>query len=401
MIATFVYKIITIAILAGILPLCAQTYYTFRLGQRRLEVGRILHILDITSEYKDIYSFDIRASHYAVSVLFATAVAVVGLSSLFLSAELELGKVPNILLGFNQVSVVDCGIASAAPDPGAIKESSENCRASPKLERYQQGALLAYGFGFLGAYLWGLQNIIRRYSMNDLLPTAFFRFGLRMIFSSVVALLIYHAVGGFSDPAPAAGGGNDLMMPTADGVLLLLVFMVGMFPQRGINWILARINLVRAETHESVEPLPLTMIEGMTDYDQERLAELGIDSCYDLATADFIPLLLKTPYGSRELINWLLQAKLCVRFGASVGELRKFGFNTITDLANLSEEEMEEMSRDSSLSLSRLRRATRVTESDYNIERLQRAAEALGKYWEGEPDPVPTGAAAREDGTKT
>ena len=126
--ATFAYKIITITILAGILPLCAQTYYTYRLGQRRLEVARILHILDITSEYKDIYSFDIRASHYAVSVLFATAVAVVGLSSLFLSAELGLGEVPNILLGFNQVS------------------DAQNMVANPPLEHYQQGAPTASAF---------------------------------------------------------------------------------------------------------------------------------------------------------------------------------------------------------------------------------------------------------------
>jgi hypothetical protein len=367
--ATLIYKILTIVVMAGFLPLCALTYYNYRLGQRKLEIERILKILEITSDYKNIYTFDIGRRHYAISVLFATSVAIVGLCSLFLSAELKLGQEPNILLG--KVLVADM--------------KGEYDKAT--LQRYQHGALMAFGVGFFGAYLWGLQNIIRRYSMNDLLPAAFFRFGLRMIFSSVVALLIYHAVGGFNGEYGSADKrANELLLPTSDGLLLLLVFMVGMFPQRGINWMVAKINISDTDKHPTVEPLPLEMIEGMTSYDKERLEELGIDSCYDLSVADFIPLLLKTPYGSRELINWLLQAKLCVRFGSSVGELRKQGFKTIADLEGMDETFMEQLVRDSSLSLTSLKRATHATVSDHNITRLKRAAESLGKYWEGEPD---------------
>ena len=60
------------------------------------------------------------------------------------------------------------------------------------------------------------------------------------------------------------------------------------------------------------------MIEGVSGYDKMRLAELGIDSCHDLAMADFIPLVLKTSYGPRELADWILQAKLCVYCGEAV-----------------------------------------------------------------------------------
>ena len=63
------------------------------------------------------------------------------------------------------------------------------------------------------------------------------------------------------------------------------------------------------------------MIEGVESHDTLRMEELGIDSCYDLATADFVPLLLKTPYSARQLIDWILQAKLCVYFGDTVKDL--------------------------------------------------------------------------------
>ena len=34
-------------------------------------------------------------------------------------------------------------------------------------DQYQLHALLFFGVAFLGAYLWGLQEIIRRYFAND------------------------------------------------------------------------------------------------------------------------------------------------------------------------------------------------------------------------------------------
>lgn len=363
---TLIFRILVIVVLVGFLPMCALTYYTFRLGQRKLEIQRILDILQITSQYRHIYSCDIGPYHFGISVFFAMTVAIIGLSSLFLSAELALGSTPNLLLSGSIVTSTECN-------------ASKTC-----IIAYQQGALMMYGIGFMGAYLWGLQSIFRRYSMNDLLPVAFFHFGLRMIFSSIVALLFYHAVGGFSGDYREDTVDPQLFSPTSDGVKLLVAFLLGMFPQRGIKWMMSKATLLTSEIHTSVRDLPLEMIEGLSAYDKDRLQELGIDSCYDLATADFIPLLLKTPYGSRELIDWLLQAKLCVRFGDAVNTLREQGFRLITDLEGLHEDYLEQLAKDTSLTLSSLQRAAKATESDHNIARLKRAAESLGKYWEGE-----------------
>ena len=384
-IVILIFRCLTLLILVGFLPVCAFTYYAYRVDQRKLEIKRILRILKITSEYRKIHLQDIGPMHFFMSVIFTMLVTAGGLSTLLLASEFGLHQSPSLLLAGMRMNDAACGLGS-------------DCLAA-----YQQGALLVFGFGFLGAYVWGLQGIFRRYSMNDLLPITFYRFGLRMILSSLVALLIYHALGGFSYEAPAdtlAGGdlsgvaGDSplvaatallgLVNPTRDGILIVSAFLVGMFPQQGIRWLANRISIIREKHHESVRELPLGMIEGMTNYDIFRLEELGIDTCYDLATTDFIPLLLRTSYGARELIDWILQAKLCVRFGDTTQELRERGIRLITDLEGLDEEYLKTLATETRLMLPSLKHAAEISISDQNIERLKRAAELLGHYWEGD-----------------
>jgi len=358
-----VFRCLTLVVLVGFLPVGAYTYYYYRIGQRKIEIKRILRVLNIQSEYRDIYIQDIGRMHFFVAVLFTMSIATAGLAALLLSSELHLADTPSLLLSGSQLTNLECG-------PG-----------SPCLKAYQHGALLAFGLGFLGAYIWGLQGIFRRYSMNDLMPIAFYHFGLRMLLSSFVALLIYHAVGGFSTDISSAKQDSQNLLPTSDGALIILVFMVGMFPQQGLRWLKSKIGF-NASDHPSVRPLPLSMIEGMTAYDIYRMEELGIDTCYDLANADFVPLLLKTSYGARELIDWLLQAKLCVRFGDGIFELRERGIRTVTDFADLDDTYLETLAKETSLMLPNLKQATQLSVSDANIDRLKRAAERLGHYWE-------------------
>jgi len=364
-VSILLFRCFLLFVLVGFLPVCAFTYFSYRIGQRRLEIERILRILDITSEHRETYVQDIGKMHYFVSVMFTIGIAVAGLSALLLNNELGLANKPSLLLAGTQLNNANCDAESAC------------------LINYQHGALLAFGLGFMGAYIWGLQGIFRRYSMNDLLPIAFFHFGLRMIIASFIALLIYHAVGGFSFNPKNSGQESQLLTPTSDGILIATVFLIGMFPQQGLRWLSTKLGVAAINTHPSARKLPLTMIEGMTSYDIFRLEELGIDSCYDLANSDFIPLLLKTSYGSRELIDWLLQAKLCIRFGESVEELRVRGIRIITDFTDLDDEYLEGLANETTLTLSGLKNAKKMSVSDNNIERLKRAAELLGQYWEG------------------
>ena len=89
-----------------------------------------------------------------------------------------------------------------------------------------------------------------------------------------------------------------------------------------MRWLTDRLPIFSSEADASVRRLPLEMIQGIEVHDRLRPEEEGIDSCYDLATADFVPLMLKTTCGARQLIDWILQAKLCVYFAEAVKDLR-------------------------------------------------------------------------------
>ena len=168
-----------------------------------------------------------------------------------------------------------------------------------------------------------------------------------------------------------------------------MAFFIGMFPQQGVRWISSKLSFLDKSEDPFAQPAPLKMVQGISGYDQFRLQELGIESCYDLAAADFIPLLLKTPYSARELIDWILQAKLCVRFGSEVEALRQHGFRTIDQLQSLSNEEMDDLVKNTSLTLNNLKHAAAAKDEDYHIQRLQSAAKVLGEYWEGCPSGEP------------
>ncbi|MEO0377112.1 MAG: hypothetical protein AAF329_21350 [Cyanobacteria bacterium P01_A01_bin.17] len=122
------------------------------------------------------------------------------------------------------------------------------------------------------------------------------------------------------------------------------------------------------------------MIEGIGSYDSLRLEELGIDTCYDLATADFVPLILKTPYSARQLVDWILQAKLCACFGEGVEDLRTNGLRTIIDLKDLENDDLEELAAETSLTRSALRNAKEAVRADLEIKRLQRIGSLLSQF---------------------
>ena len=135
------------------------------------------------------------------------------------------------------------------------------------------------------------------------------------------------------------------------------------------------------------------MIEGIEAHDILRLEELGVDTCYDLATADFVPLLLKTPYSGRQLIDWILQAKLCVYFGDSVKDLRRFGIRTLVDLDALSPEEIETLPHDTAVTNNVLTVRSLPCGPAPEIARLREVGQLLGMFWgRPEPGPVPTPA---------
>jgi hypothetical protein len=355
-------KVIVLMVLYLFLPLTALTYYVFRRRRRAYEVERIFRILCIDPAYRRVYDDENAGRYYLWSVVYASVVASLGLILLFLGHELGMDEFPRVPFGTKT--------ATAMESPGFP----------------QRGSRLVVGMAFLGAYLWGLQYVLRRYVLNDLRPSVYYGLSLRLILAASTALVLYNAYAALAGVDTSGGVSGGTM--TAN-IWPALAFLIGTFPQRGLRWLTDRLPLLAPET-EAVRRAPLEMVEGIEIHDSLRLEELGIDTCYDLATADFVPLMLKTPYSARQLIDWILQAKLCVYFGDAVKNLRQQGFRTVIDLAHLTQKEIEALAAETALTQSALEHAQQsVTHEAAELERLREAGRVVGTFWAREDISTP------------
>lgn len=373
------WKAATVAALGAFLPLTAFSYYRFRRQRRSEELNRIIRKLPIDEECRASFCKELRPLQFFIAVGFATVLAYLGLVALFWGSELGVVEYPSLLLG-----------GAHLPGKNVLHQP-----VPEDLLKYQQGAFLVFVMAFLGSYFWAIQDIFRRYSVNNLRPGAYYSISVRMIFACIIAILVYHAAdaltGGFSvmvyDSQGSGGGAGG----TAASILPAVAFLIGSFPQRGLQWLQRRISIFRSDSETLGRNLPLLMIEGMTGHDELRLNELGIDNCHDLATADFVPLLFQTPYPARQLIDWLLQAKLCVLFGPEVEELRQRGFRTIVDVEHLTDEQIQRLAAGTQLTDFGLEQARaevrRDRENEGEIDRLCKAAHAVGEYLMGDISP--------------
>ncbi len=349
-----VYKLILGVALYLFLPLTAVTYYIFRRKRRQAEVDRIFYILKFDDESKKAYEYESGGKgesldkgeywHFFWAVVYLSVVSFIGLALLFFSAEIALpaSEFPQVKLG-------------NAYFP-------------------EKGSRLVCGMAFLGAYLWGVQYIYRRYLLNDIIPGVYYGISTRMILAAIIALVTYN---GYEALAGGPGSG------TSEGGIMwsiwpALALAIGMFPQRGLRWLMDRLPIFSPENDPSVREAPLEMIEGVTILDRMRLEEQGIDTCYDLAKADFVPLILKTPYSARELVDWILQAKLCAYFGEAVKDLRQHSIKTAYDLTQVSD--IEKLAPAIALTQSALEQAQRSFKEDTEIQRLRDVANLLGKF---------------------
>jgi hypothetical protein len=336
-------KLIAVIVLSLFFPLLAFSFHFFRKERRKVELQRIATKLNLEGEAAYIEMFmDIRTGPYfCLAAGISWLITVMGLLVLFLGEKLGIDTLEPFTLGNQKFPI--------------------------------EGSRLIFGMAFLGAYFWGVQYVFRRYVLNDLIPGVFFNLAIRMLLASTLALLVFNAFSS-SEGNSAAGATIDMSLWPA------VAFLIGTFPQRGLHWLASRVPMLATKPDASVRVMPVDMIEGIEGYDKMRLHELGIDSCHDLASADFIPLVLKTSYGAREVTDWILQAKLCIYCGQAVADLRQQGIRGIVELADLDDEQILDLSKKTAASELSLRRARDLVAKDPDIQRLQMVAGKLSEF---------------------
>ncbi|MEQ9608530.1 MAG: hypothetical protein RLN99_12790 [Kiloniellaceae bacterium] len=149
--------------------------------------------------------------------------------------------------------------------------------------------------------------------------------------------------------------------------------------------------------------MPLVLIQGISVNDRLRLAEEGIESCFDLANAEFVQLLFTTPYQPLELIDWQLQARLVLYFGPVAEEMREHGIRTISDLKRLDDAAAIELAEKTRATKSAVEMARARADDDGAVDFLESlrrtlvAGQAIKKCPETAPNPAPAPTAERRE----
>jgi len=183
----------------------------------------------------------------------------------------------------------------------------------------------ALQYGFIGAYWFILQDVIRRYFRDDLKTAAYVSASARIILVVIVVTMVSLAFTGTSSQ------------------LNVIAFFIGIFPQIGVQILKAGINKAFKDLVPSLDSkYPLSDLDGLTIWDQARLFEEGIEDLHGLVTANLVDVILGTRIPVDRLVDWLDQALLYLHVPAESGnesskhrprdELRALGIRTATDL---------------------------------------------------------------------
>lgn len=152
-------------------------------------------------------------------------------------------------------------------------------------------------YGFLGAYLFIIQTLIRRFFQGDLRPSAYASAVLRVL----VVLIIVAAL-------------HQLTFQVDVRTEVVIAFVVGFFPLIGLQ----ALQRVAATTLRIVVPslspdYPLNQIEGLNIWYEARLLEEGIEDMQNLTTANLVDVILHTRVPVSRVVDWVDQAHLYMR----------------------------------------------------------------------------------------
>ena len=150
-------------------------------------------------------------------------------------------------------------------------------------------------FGFLGAYAFIIQMLVRRYFQSDLRASAYASSVVRIFVVTIVVAVVYQLPGLQNNPRWEA----------------VAAFVVGFFPIVGMQALqhLAA-TVLRTVVPSLSSPYPLDQIDGLNVWYEARLLEEGIEDMQNLTTTNLVDVLLHTHVPVGRLIDWIDQAHL-------------------------------------------------------------------------------------------
>jgi hypothetical protein len=337
------YKLVLIAMLSAFMVITAYSFRTTRIHKKQNEYARTIGFLGIADEQAAfatravIDEYD-RAS-YVVPVATATLVTLFGMFSLLFASSLVGPEAAhrNVVL------------------TGLFPETETG-----RLDGLRWQSMVVLTLAFLGAYIWSCHNIIRRLIAGDLAPVEYYNTALRMIFAPLLSLMLAFLF--------EASGTGDVMRES----LPVIAFMTGMLPGAALHYLQEKFAALMKWSEDSAHLLSLRMIEGMNRHHEVRLGEVGIDNAQNLAEANVVQMILKTPFSPDQLLDWIGQARLYVYVKDDIEVLRRYGIRNAFDLYELASDEarLNEIARDGELSPLALVTVARRVANDPRVRQL-------------------------------
>ena len=194
------------------------------------------------------------------------------------------------------------------------------------------GVMEVIFFGYLGTYVFSVQELVRRYNTFDLQPQVYSSILVRILITLALTFVIGALGIDRGEALFAAQNSEELPQYGAATWMLLVAFAVGIFPNSGVRWLTAQANRVMNRSNERDSELAVRHLLGVSQWHEARLSMMGIDDAQNLATADLPRMLLTTQFDTQQVANWIDQAILYVKVGDKIERFREAKIATFSEL---------------------------------------------------------------------
>jgi tetratricopeptide (TPR) repeat protein len=201
---------------------------------------------------------------------------------------------------------------------------------------FDVNTLQAMRYGFLGAYVYCLGLIYRRYTTLDLQPHVYLYCATGLITGIVFNYVAFEAIASVIVSSGDEQQNAAELTGLGGAASAVLAFSLGYFPNLAIRWFgrLSRTSL--GERQRRSDELPLALIDGISVLHEGRLKDEGIDNLQNLATANIRDLLASTPFSAQEIVEWIDQAVLYLYLDpGQIESFRRAGVRSVSDFGDL------------------------------------------------------------------
>lgn len=294
-----------------VFPILASypAYRWVRAPQKQTSVRKALRDLGLETslEIQDALSKEYTARDYVWPVFSGSAVTVV-------------------VFAFTHPWIIETGVWS-----GLLEEMIDVFGNDTYARDLIAGRFLYWGW--LGAYIYTVQMVIRRFLAYDLTPSVYIFATMRFLLAMIIGAIVGVALGTLNK---SAGMVFDVNLMTVS----VVAFFIGFFPERGLDWIGAMAKRTLGQQEGIAMETRLSELEGLSIWHQGRLRQEGIENVQNLAMSDIPGIIVGAPFTVSQVIDWVDQSILLVYANDEVyRKIESVGIRCASDFLTVMEDE--------------------------------------------------------------